>query len=210
MSLVIKTTWEIELMSELMSELETKLKSIAEIRIGHHFRSKINHNEQGEYRVIQMKNLNRYNEIDLNEGMRINIDKSPTRSLLQPGDILFQSRGLNNSFVLVPDNIGKAVADFSLTIISLKSAKVNPAYLVWYLNSYQVQKQISRFAEGTSLLRVNNSALGKLKIKLPSLQKQDLIAKIDHLSRREQQLIAEIAQKRQTYITRSLELAASN
>ena len=193
-----------------MTEKETKLKTIASIRSGYPFRSKIDPDLQGTIRVIQMKDLNEYNEIDLRDVFKIQISYFDPKHLLKPGDILFQSRGITNNFVLVTEEIEQAVADSSLTVISLKSKQVNPAYLVWYFNHPCTQHQISRFAEGTSLLRVNNSALGKLKIKLPSLQKQDLIAKIDRLSRREQQLIAEIAQKRQTYIARSLELAASN
>lgn len=101
------------------------------------------------------------------------------------------------------------MADSSLTVISLKSNQIKPGYLIWYLNHPHTQHQISRLAEGTSLLRVSNSALGELKIKCPSLPKQDLIAKIDGLSRREQQLIGEITQKRPAYIAKSLEIAAS-
>ena len=191
-----------------MTRSQIKLKSIAAIRSGYHFRSKIISDERGAFQVIQMKNINQYNELDLRDVIRSNLENSSSsKNLLRSHDILFQSRGGNNNFVLVPEGIENAVADYSLMVISVKPDKLNkvdPGYLVWSLNHPRTQHQISRFTEGSSILRVSKTALENLKIKLPPLTKQKLIAEIDRLSKREQQLLASIAEKRQSYIARSL------
>ena len=193
-------------MTEL--EKETKLECVTSIRSGYHFRSKIIHERQGAFQVIQMKNINQYNELDLRDVIRSNLENSfSSRNLLRAHDILFQSRGGNNNFVLVPDGVENAVADYSLTVISVKSDKlseVDPGYLVWYLNHPHTQHQIDRYTEGSSIQRVSTRALKNLKIKLPSLAKQKAIAEVDRLSKREQQLLASIAEKRQVYIAQSL------
>lgn len=189
-----------------MTESEIRLGSIASIRLGYHFRSKIIQEEQGAFQVIQMKNLNQYNEVELRDVIRTDLDDVVDKDLLRSQDILFQSRGANNYFALVPEEIEQAVADYSLMVISLKSNKVDPGYLVWYLNHPHTQHQIGRFAEGSSVLRVSKSALENLKIKLPSLTKQKLIAEIDRLSKREQQILALVAEKRQVYVAKSLEM----
>ena len=191
-----------------MTEKEINLKTIASIRSGYPFRFKIEPDLQGTLRVIQMKDLNQYNEIDLRDVIKTKVDDVPPQHLLQPGDIIFQSRGMHNNCVLVTEAVKQAVADSSLTVISLKSSKlrINPGYLVWYLNHPHTQHQLSRLAAGTNLLRISKSDLEKIEIKLPPLAKQKLIAEIDRLSRREQQLLAKIAQKRQTYIAKSLEI----
>lgn len=188
-----------------MTRSQIKLKSIAAIRSGYHFRSKIIQEERGAFQVIQMKNINQYNELDLRDVIRSNLENSSSsKNLLRSHDILFQSRGGNNNFVLVPEGVENAVADYSLMVISVESDKVDPGYLVWYLNHPRTQHQISRFTEGSSILRVSKTALENLKIKLLPLTKQKLIAEIDRLSKREQQLLAAIAEKRQAYIARSL------
>ena len=193
-------------MTEL--EKETKLECVTSIRSGYHFRSKIIHERQGAFQVIQMKNINQYNELDLRDVIRSNLENSfSSRNLLRSHDILFQSRGGNNNFVLVPDGVENAVADYSLTVISVKSDKlseVDPGYLVWYFNHPHTQHQIDRYTEGSSIQRVSTRALKNLKIKLPSLAKQKRIAEVDRLSKREQQLLASIAEKRQVYIAQSL------
>lgn len=190
-----------------MTRSEIKLKSIAAIRSGYHFRSKIISDERGAFQVIQMKNINQYNELDLRDVIRSNLENSSSsKNLLRSHDILFQSRGGNNNFVLVPEGVENAVADYSLMVISVESDEVDPGYLVWYLNHPRTQHQISRFTEGSSILRVSKSALENLKIKLPSLTKQKLVAEIDRLRKREQQLLALIAEKRQAYVARSLEM----
>ena len=193
-------------MTEL--EKETKLECVTSIRSGYHFRSKIIHERQGAFQVIQMKNINQYNELDLRDVIRSNLENSSSsKNILRSHDILFQSRGGNNNFVLVPEGVENAVADYSLTVISVKSDKlseVDPGYLVWYLNHPHTQHKIGRYTEGSSIQRVSTRALKNLKIKLPSLAKQKAIAEIDRLSKREQQLLASIAEKRQVYIAQSL------
>ncbi|MEO1430285.1 MAG: restriction endonuclease subunit S [Cyanobacteria bacterium J06633_8] len=188
---------------------KVKLKNIASIRLGYPFRTKIERNPEGTVGVIQMKDIDDYNCLDLSDVYKVQLDDAE-KHLLHQHDILFCSRGVSKTTALVTEDIKPYVAALSLMVIRVKSKKVDPAYLVSYLNQPYGQYQISRISEGTSLSMVSKSALENLVINLPSLEKQKLIAEISALSQREQQIMEKLAQKRKLYIDTILMRKAVN
>ena len=177
-----------------------KLKEIASLNIGYPFRTSVDRDPQGTLGVIQMKDITEYNQIDLSDVYRVRIKNLSKRHLLQQGDILFRAKGVSNTATLITQDIGDCVASAHLTVIRVNTSKVDPAYVVWYINHPHGQYKLSRFSKGTSLQMVSNAELGELKLDLPPLEKQSAIAKIATLSQREQEFIAKLAQKRQEYI----------
>jgi restriction endonuclease S subunit len=179
---------------------KVKLKDIASIRTGYAFRGKVERDLVGTVGVIQMKDIDNYNCLDLNDMYNVQIEDLDKRHLLKQNDILFRSRGVSNTATLVDREVGQAVASAPLTVIHVKSRQANPAYVTWYVNQPQGQEQIKRLSEGTSLLMVSKSALETLEIDLPPLDKQKAIAEVAELSQREQQLIDELGRKRKAFV----------
>jgi restriction endonuclease S subunit len=181
--------------------MKKKLEEIASINTGYPFRTKIERDSEGTVGVIQMKDIDGYNRLDLSDVYKVKLEEDlSAKHLLQQHDVLFRSRGVTNTTALVTEKIQPYVAASPLIIIRVKSSHVNPAYLVWYLNHPLGQKQINRVAEGTSQLMVSKSALAEIVIDLPPLATQKVIAEIAALSQREQQLMEELAQKRKLYM----------
>ena len=187
-------------MAILKSYEKVKLKNIASIRTGYPFRTKIERNPEGTVGVIQMKDIDDYNRLDLSDVYKVKVDDLYEKHLLKQDDILFCSRGVSNKMALVTKEVDNYVAASPLLVIQIKSQKVNPAYLVWSFQQNNIKKQINRLAKGTSQLMVSKLALETLVIDIPPLEKQKLIAEIAALSQREQQIIEKLAQKRKTYI----------
>lgn len=178
-----------------------KLGEIASINTGYPFRTKIERDPEGTVGVIQMKDIDGYNRLDLSDVYKVKLEEDLSeKHLLQQHDVLFRSRGVTNTTALVTEKIQPYVAASPLIIIRVKSSHVKPAYLVWYLNHPLGQKQINRVAGGTSQLMVSKSALAEIVIDLPPLATQKVIAEIAALSQREQQLMEELAQKRKLYM----------
>lgn len=179
---------------------KVKLKDIASIRTGYAFRGKVERDPCGTVGVIQMKDIDNYNCLDLNDMYKVQIEDLDKRHLLRRNDILFRSRGVSNTAALVEREVGQAVASAPLTVIRVKSHQANPAYVTWYINQPQGQEQIKRLSEGTSLLMVSKSALEILEIDLPTLDKQKAIVEMAALSQREQQLIDKLGRKRKAFV----------
>lgn len=180
--------------------MKKKLGEIASINTGYPFRTRIERDPDGTVGVIQMKDIDGYNRLDLSDVYKVKLEDLSEKHLLQQHDLLFRSRGVTNTTALVTEKIEPYVAASPLMIIRVESSYVDPAYLVWYLNHPLGQKQINRFAGGTSQLMVSKSALAEIVIDLPPLATQKVIAEIAALNQREQQLMEEIARKRKLYM----------
>ncbi|MBD2302221.1 restriction endonuclease subunit S [Nostoc sp. FACHB-190] len=179
---------------------EVKLGKIASIYMGYPFRTRVERDPEGTVGVIQMKDIDDYNRLNLTDVYKLQLEDLSEKHLLKQNDLLFRSRGVTNTTALVTEKIEPYVAASPLIVIRAKSSHVNPAYLAWYLNHPYGQKQINRFAEGTSQRMVSKLALAELVIDLPPLAIQEAIVQVAELNQREQQLMQELAQKRKVYI----------
>jgi restriction endonuclease S subunit len=177
-----------------------QLKKIVSIQTGYPFRGKFERDPTGNVAVVQMKDINDYSCIEFEDLYRVQVEDLSQKHLLQPHDILFRSRGVTNTAALVPEVLGKTIAAAPLTVIRVKSVKVEPAYLVWYLNHPQGQARLSSLAQGTSLAMVNKADLADLVVELPALGTQKEIAALAALGQQEQQLLEELRQKRKVYM----------
>jgi restriction endonuclease S subunit len=186
--------------SRLMMTATVKLGDIATIRSGVTMRGSVKPIPRGELGLIQMKDLTEQNRLDLETVYRIADDNIGPTHVLQSGDILFRSRGVTNTAVHLDNIPADLVAASPLTVIRVKSRKAHPAYVAWYINHTEGQRQIKRFAMGTSLLSVGVADLRQMKVQLPDLQTQQQIVEVAALAQQEQVLMAQLAEKRSQYL----------
>lgn len=106
-------------------------------------------------------------------------------TFLKPGDLLVSR---------MPDPLGRAcifpgdekpcVTVVDVCIIRLPPDVIDPEWLMHYLNSPFMNKQMSQFATGTTRARISRRNLGQVDIQLPPLAEQRRIAAIlDHFER---------------------------
>jgi len=171
------------------------LGELAEVRMGYPFRSRLEHDPQGDVVVIQMKDIDDANLLHTEETIRVTLPRGKARHLLRVGDLLFRSRGRSNGAARVLDGIGPAV--LSAPMLLIRPYKVLPAYLCWYINAPATQAQLAALAEGTSVRMISAEALKALEIPLPSPIAQQRIAEAAALAEQEQSLLARIATLRQ-------------
>jgi hypothetical protein len=178
------------------------LGELAEVRMGYPFRSRLEHNPQGDIAVIQMKDIDDVNLLHTEEAIRVMPPKGKTHHLLRAGDLLFRSRGRSNGAAQVLEGIGPAV--LAAPMLLIRPHDVLPAYLCWYINAPATQAQLAALAEGTSVRMISAEALKALEVPLPSLATQQRIAQAAALTEQEQALLARIATLRQRLATHLL------
>ena len=178
------------------------LGGLAEVQMGYPFRSRLEHDPQGDVAVIQMKDIDDANLLHAEEAIRVALPKGKTHHLLRAGDLLFRSRGRNNGAAQVLEGIGSAV--LSAPMLLIRPYDVLSAYLCWYINAPATQAQLAALAEGTSVRMISAEALKALEIPLPSLAAQQHIVQAAALAEQEQTLLARIANMRQRLTTHLL------
>ena len=187
-----------------------KLKELAEISLGISFRSGLLSDDAGDSFLLQMKDLGVDTALDLSDKLdslfKIQRPLIKAADALVEGDILFRSRGANFTAVIIEKTI-KAKSQLQnvfpvspLYLIRLRSEKLLPAYLLWFINNTDTQKQLQQMSEGTQIKMLSKKNLDNLEIIIPSLEKQKKIVALNALFKKEKLLLENLIEKKKDYL----------
>lgn len=177
-----------------------KLSSIADIISGILFRTKIFFDKYGDYSVILMRNINSDNSVNYNELVKTNIEKIKPAQLIRKNDILFRAKGNNNYASFIDRELENTTTNTHFFIIRVKSTKILPEYLAWYINQKPAQTYFLKHSPGTVIPVITGKNLGNLNVAIPSLSIQKKIVEVYKLSIREANLTKKILYKKKRLI----------
>lgn len=179
-----------------------KLKEVADIRAGYPFRGKIKEIEDGEARVIQMRDADPEDGVRWSGLIATDLPGKKQPDWLKPGDLLFVARGYRH-FALHLDEIPSPTVlsphFFRLTVH--EDAEVLPGFLAWQMNQEPAQHYFRKSAEGTQVLNIRRQVLEDLPIVVPSRQKQGIISRLNTTWRREQLVLKALADNRKRLLS---------
>ncbi len=181
-----------------------KLKEIAEIKTGFQFRSRVQPVKDGNAYAVQIKDVFPGQPIDVGRLVRTQVDRLGPDSLLRPGQILFRARGGTYMACCYTGDVPNLLPASQFFVITLKSNRILPDYVAWYINGPEAQAYLARNEAGSSIKAIQKPVLEELEIPIPPLEKQRLIVKIDALHRREKALYARIRDRRDYLMTLQL------
>ena len=129
---------------------------------------------------------------------------------LQPGDVLFVSRGTRFYAVCVDEPPGPAVCSPHFFHLRVKpSSGMLPAFLAWQINQPPFQRQLWQAAEGSSQLSIRRPVLEALSIGVPGLPDQQRIVALAELARQERQVLHQLIRNREHQLEALAEKLAS-
>lgn len=162
------------------------LKQISDVQMGYPFRSRLEFIKDGTLAVIQMKDLGSDNRVDCNSVQKIEMEAIDDKHLVQKGDIIFRSRGVTNTAVILDKEPKSAIVAAPLLRIRVDKNIILPEYLCWYINQNKAQNFLKMRQEGTHGGMISRQTLETLPVDLPSLDVQRQIIDIINLHEREQ------------------------
>ena len=187
------------------------LKDIADIRTGYSFRAKLEPDSEGNILVVQLKELSDKNTIDISTAVKINMQNVSENYLLQKGDLVFRSRGMDSTAAIMDISADNIILSAPFQRIRPQdTAKIIPEYLLWYINSKDAQTYFSANKTGTSVSMISTAVLADLPVVIPSLEIQKKIIEINILSVKEIELQEKLIRKKrlltETVLLKILEL----
>ena len=189
--------------------MKCSISDIADIRLGHPFRTRIEPSPNGTTAVAQMKDIDESDLLHVESMVRTNVDDKRGLHALLVGDLIFKSRGLRNTVALVAAPLARTVLAAPLMLIRIHAGTVTPGYLQWYLNHPTTQKKMAAMPSSTTGRMISVADLRQFEIDVPSMEMQQRIQTISGLQFREQQLARAIAQMRQSLGERILMIHAT-
>ncbi len=197
-----------------------RLQEVAEVQLGYQHREKISHAEHGSHRLIQGKDVVRAevlsSGIDQPAGWRVtteNLDRvtpkgDAARYCLQPGDVLFVSRGTINIAVPLneetvrpfPDRWEDLIPAYTFYILRPDQQRVLPEYLAWFINQPPAQAYLTRQSRGTLVKLMPKGLFEELEVPVPPLAVQRQVMEIENLRAREEGLLKRLIAARQRLV----------
>jgi len=181
--------------------MKQKIKDIADIQIGYQFRGKVEADPQGTHKVIQIRDFDEQFSLNKENLQTVRLKGDSDRYLVNKNDVLFLSRGHKNYAIPIIAQLRNTVAASYFFILRIKTSKVLPDYLAWYINQAPAQEYLHNNARrGTHMPLVPLSAFADLTIEIPDIKSQSMIVSLSALMDKEKALLNELQEKRSQLI----------
>jgi restriction endonuclease S subunit len=177
--------------------------------MGYTFRGSLKAASNGNTAIVQMKDASPEGVLQPETFARTQITHLSEHYLLRPGDLIFRSRGLTNTTVLITQELARTVCIAPLMVIRvLPSQWVLPGYLHWYINLSSTQERMNAYARGTTIRMISAESMEGLEIVVPPMERQQKIVAAMELEAQIQALETKLAEKRHRYTEEALLLYA--
>lgn len=169
------------------------------------YRGSLKQANVGTVAAVQMKDIGA-GVLESSRGLaRLDAAAVPARYLLQNGDLVFRSRGFDNSFSLVDSALETATTIAPMMFLRIRDQmRTLPEYLHWWLNRPAIQRLIDELAQGGTTRMIPAGALESLPIELPPAERQRSIVELVRLSEQEDQLLHRLEEKRHAWLDSQL------
>ena len=153
------------------------------------FRSKIEHNPEGNVLVIQPKDITNDGVLQTRNVCRVEMAATKPGQVLAKGDVLLASRGKFASTVYAGQFRENCVAAGSLLVLTVKEGlSILPEYISLYFNSAKGRQALNRLTERTTIPYLNRSTVEQMDIPLPDFETQKELVALEHTKQRYAQL----------------------
>jgi hypothetical protein len=154
----------------------------------------------GVVRVIQIKDVDNDRRLQTDDLVAVHFDGDTEKYQAREGDVLFLSRGHRLFATAITEPLQATVVTGYFYILRLKTDRVQPGYLAWYINQPPFQTVLRTFMKGTQQPLVSRKDIEDLEVEIPSLSVQEAIVALDDLRVVDRQLSAVLLEKRSLLI----------
>lgn len=186
-----------------------RLADVVEVLPGYSTGSALAHDVDGTHQVVMSKHLQpglpySYSDEDAfritpisSSTARASVELRPrniSRYEVQPGDVLFMSRGVRNLATRIESVPAQSIAPVSFFILRPQhQERLEATYLMWYLNTSTAQNEIANIRTGALTPIVQRSVFQDIPIPIPDMATQQRIGALGELMAREQLLQEQLA-----------------
>ena len=166
--------------------MSTPLSTLAQIHTAVVFRDQApQESPDGNVRALAIRDLVAATPLRWEALPRVTVQPKYLAHCLQPGDVVIPARGDYYKAWHFSGATEPVLPVGQLTIIRTGiGSKLDPGFLVWYLNLQSTQSRLSLMLTGTSIKALTKTALSSLEVELPSLNRQLYIAEVNRLTGR--------------------------
>jgi hypothetical protein len=176
------------------------LGDISEIQVGYQSREGIRAHPDGSHFLLQARDFNNLHQVDWSNLTRFTPTGFTTKSEIQQSDVLFLAKGQDNFACPVTRSVNHVLVANSFYILRPNKTTILPEYLAWWLNQTPAQEYIKLNRSGSSLPFLSVTALSRLEVPIPDIERQRKIGELEMLRKKEADLLDLYLTKKSTLI----------
>jgi restriction endonuclease S subunit len=180
--------------------MKLKLKEIATLQTGL-FAKPI---PMGDVIYLQVRDFDENGELIDDLYHEMIQDNISNKHILKEGDLLFASKGNKIFSALFGYPKHSTVASTSFFVIKIKSNKILPAYLNWFINQSETINFLKQHAAGTAIASIPKSLLEEIEITIPDIFQQQKIVDLSKLAKKEHSILLKLAELKKTFIQKKI------
>ncbi|NOT78917.1 MAG: hypothetical protein HOP07_07925 [Bacteriovoracaceae bacterium] len=185
-----------------------KLGELTQIHAGQSIRDKIENTANGDYYIIQIKDVDSLLGVKKSSLYRTNIKGKGVPKLVKRGDLLFVPRVFRESLpysVVVNLDLPNLIVAPTFYILTVNQELIRTEYLNWFINSdAHGGKFFKKNAMGSSILNIPKTVLLEMDIIVPPLSVQDNFIKLMAAAKKEKEIMDQLCQKRVAFIDEAI------
>ncbi|MFD0917235.1 restriction endonuclease subunit S [Pseudahrensia aquimaris] len=183
------------------AQIYIKLADAVTVTAGYPLRRSAEALDDGDVRLIQLKNTNPDGAINWMEVASISLPSKREPNWLTNEDVIFSARG-TRTFAYPLDNVPpKTVCAPQFFVLSIRNTNdLSPHFLAWQINQKPAQDYFQRNATGSHILNIRRSVLEELTITVPNIQKQMMIVTFWQAAQRERSLLNSLIENRNSQL----------
>lgn len=152
--------------------MEKMLEEIGEIVLGHTFREAIENTPDGNYCILQAKNIRGEGAVETKGLVRTFLEGTKTKALVRTEDVILSNRGTFRAGVFKGGG-QNILAASSVYIIRIHDHQIClPDYVAIFLNSQEGQNLLESMNRGTLIKSLPKKSLSGLRMPVPPVSKQ--------------------------------------
>ena len=154
-----------------------------------------------QYKLLNLKCITENGDINLGNAEKYNVsEKLRLDYISQMNDILIRLSAPYTAVLIDREEYCGYVIPSHFAIVRVDLIKANPEYVYWVLSQEKTRYIMSQNSSGsTALGTINAGLISKIPIRNLPLSKQSLIGEIASLSKREQELLHQLAENKKHY-----------
>lgn len=176
--------------------MRSAVGDVAEVRMGYHFRGRVQEEPGGNALVLQIRDVDEEGRFDPGALTAAEIPNLRNHSL-SAGDVVFLARGVRRyAFRFEENRHTNIVPAGYFMVLRVTEERLRPGYLAWAINQNPFQAQVDAASSGTAVPQITKANLTRLTIDVPDSATQERIVAVDALMKRERMLMQELQDRR--------------
>lgn len=181
---------------------DMELGDIAKIKTGlvlSRKKAKGKYDVKAKYKLFSLKNISDEGNINDDSFEEFNSnDELGDHYFTKEGDVLMRLSHPHTSVFIGKEHSGLLIPSY-FAIIKVDTNRFLPEYIAWYLNTFEVKKELERSQSGSRIPSTNKNVLKALPVVITTISKQEVFVELLRLHQQEKILYKRLLKEKEEW-----------